>query len=159
GIFDVAKGLLQQEFNSGNKAEACYYLGNISFLENKKDSARFYFNEGLKANPLYSQNTIGILMLDMNGMDPELVDASLTKIIKDKINKKNIAIPIAASYAFLYNNNTEKANVYFDKAKSVNSKSPDLFLLKGDIVILKQQSYTIQIARKLTSNLQRFIKI
>lgn len=134
GIFDVAKGLLQQELTTGTKAEACYYLGNISFLENKKDSARFYFNEGLKANSLYSQNAIGIIMLDMNGMDPKLVDASLTKIIKDKKNKKNIAIPIAASYAYLYNNKTDKAIVYQDKAKSVNSKSPELFLLKGDIV-------------------------
>lgn len=136
GIFDVAKGLLQQEFISGNKAEASYYLGNISFLENKKDSAKYYFNEGLKANPLYSQNAIGILMLDMNGMDPKFVDESLTKIIKDKINKKNIAIPIAASYAFLFNNNIEKANIYLEKARSINSKSPDLFLLKGDIVAI-----------------------
>lgn len=134
GAFDVAKGLLQQEFNSENRAEASYYLGNISFLEDKKDSARFYFNEGLKANPLYSQNSIGIIMLDMKGMDPELVDESLNKIIKDKNNKKNIAITIAASYAFLYNNNTEKANDYLDKARLINSKSAELFVLKGDIV-------------------------
>ena len=36
GIYDIAKGLLQQEYLSENKAEASYYLGNIYFIENKR---------------------------------------------------------------------------------------------------------------------------
>jgi len=134
GILDVAKVLLKQEFVSGNKAESSYYLGNIYFLENKKDSARYYFNEGLKSDPLFSLNAIGVIMLDMNSMDSKLVDEALQKIIKDKNNKKKIAVPVAASYAFLYTNNMAKATEYMEKARAINSKSSELFLLKGDIL-------------------------
>jgi len=135
GFSDIAKNLLLQDFNSGNKkVEASYYLGNIFFNENKIDSAKFYFNEGLKAEPTSAFNNIGLIMIGMNSADPKVLTATLTKIIKDKLNKKNIAVPIAISYAYLYNKNTAKALEYWDKARSVNSKNADLYMLKGDIL-------------------------
>lgn len=135
GFPDIAKNILLQEFNSGNnKVDASYYLGNIYFNENKIDSAKYYFNEGLKANPTSAINTIGTLMIGMNSADPKVLTATLTKIIKDKLNKKNVAVPIAVSYAYLYNKNTAKALEYWDKARSVNSKNAELYMLKGDIL-------------------------
>lgn len=134
GIYDIAKSKLKQEYALENKAEACYYLGNIYFNENNKDSARIYFNEGLIANPQYMQNSVGLIMLDMNGMDPKILTSKIDAILKNKINKKSIELPIAVSYAFLYNNNIEKANFYQKLAQKINPKSPNLFLLKGDIV-------------------------
>jgi len=132
GIYDIAKSKLKQELLLDNKAEACYYLGNIYFVENKKDSARFYFNEGLAANPQYMQNSIGLIMLDMNGSEPKQITSKMDVILKT--NKKNIELPIAASYAFLYTNNIEQANLYQKLAQKINPKSPSLYLLKGDIV-------------------------
>ena len=45
GFSDIAKNILLQDLKSGgNKAEVCYYLGNIYFVDNKADSAAFYFN-------------------------------------------------------------------------------------------------------------------
>ncbi len=135
GFSDIAKNILLQDLKSGgNKAEVCYYLGNIYFIDNKADSAAFYFNEGLKADPLNSLNTIGNIMLTLKNMEPKVADATFGKILKLKPNKKNIAIPIAIGYAYLYTGNTVKALEYVNKARSVNSKSPDLYVLKGDIL-------------------------
>jgi len=131
----IAKNILLQDFNAGsNKDEASYYLGNIYFNENKIDSAKYFFNEGLKANPLSSLNSIGSIMLTLKSTDPKIATASLMKIIKDKANKKNIVIPIAVSYAYLYIGDVNKALEYWNKARSVNSKSAELFVLKGDIL-------------------------
>lgn len=135
GFSEIAKNILLQDLNSSaNKAEVCYYLGNIYFVENKVDSAAYYFSQGLKADPLNSLNTIGNTMLTLKNMDPKVADATFTKILKLKPNKKKIAIPIAVSYAFFYVNNTAKALEYQNRARSINSKSPDLYVLKGDIL-------------------------
>ena len=135
GFPDIAKNILLQEFKTGNnKPEVCYYLGNISFLENKPDSAKYYFNEGLKADPTSALNSIGLIMVDMKSLDPELATESLSKIIKDKKNKKDILVPIAAAYSYLYNKDQVKAMEYYDLARTINTKSPDLYVLKGDIL-------------------------
>lgn len=136
GVLDEAKILLKQELNSASKAEACYYLGNIYFTENLKDSAQFFFNEGLKSNPLYSQNSIGLLMLDLKSKDSKVMEKTIMDIVKDSKNKKNIDVAIAASYAYFFNGITDKAIVFQNLAKSINAKSPDLFLLKGDMMAL-----------------------
>ncbi|MFZ4581967.1 MAG: tetratricopeptide repeat protein [Paludibacter sp.] len=131
----IAKNILLQDFNAGsNKEEASYYLGNIYFNESKIDSAKYFFNEGLKANPMSALNSIGTIMLTLKSTDPKIATASLMKIMKDKANKKNIAIPIAISYAYLYIGDASKALEYWNKARSVNSKSAELFVLKGDIL-------------------------
>lgn len=135
GFPDIAKNILSQDFSAGNnKVEVSYYLGNISFLENKPDSAKYYFNEGLKADPTSALNSIGLIMVDMKSLDPKVVTANLSKIVKDKKNKKNIAVAIAAAYAYLYNKDYVKAMEYYDLARTVSTKSPDLYVLKGDIL-------------------------
>jgi tetratricopeptide (TPR) repeat protein len=132
----IAKDILLKDFNSNiNKEEAAYYLGNICFNENKPDSAKYYFDEGLKTNPLSALNTIGNIMLTIKGGDPKAVAANFTKVIKDKANKKNIAVSIAVSYAYLYNNDLTKALEFWEKARSINSKSAELYVLKGDILV------------------------
>lgn len=135
GFSEIAKNIFLQDLKSAsNKAEICYYLGNIYFVDSKVDSAAYYFNEGTKADPLNSLNAIGTIMLTLKQMPPKVADATLNKILKLKPNKKNIAIPIAVSYAYFYTNNTAKALEYQNRARSVNSKHPDLYILKGDIM-------------------------
>lgn len=74
---DRAKIILQRTFNdaSTNKAEACYYLGEIYSGMQKNDSAMYYYKEGIKIDPLYPFNKIGEakLMLKSNTKGAESI--------------------------------------------------------------------------------------
>lgn len=136
GFPDVAKAILLADFKNepAAKAENSFYLGNVFFLENNADSASYYFNAGLAADPLYPQNQIGLIMLKMKTMDAKALDAELTKIVKEKKNKKNVDLLVAIGYAFLYNGLDNKALEYQTLAKEVAPKNPIVSILKGDIV-------------------------
>jgi tetratricopeptide (TPR) repeat protein len=136
GFPDVAKNILLSDINNdlSLKAENCFYLGNTYFLENNVDSATYYFNEGLKVNPLYAYNRLGLLMLKMKTAKESELNAEIKSIISDKKNKKDIGIYISISYAYLYCGMNSKALEMQMKAKSINSKSPLVYVLYGDIV-------------------------
>mgnify|MGYP001587825557 CR=1 FL=1 len=49
-------------------AELWYYLGNVHYILEQKDSARLVFNKGVSVNPMIASNYIGIgkILLDEN---------------------------------------------------------------------------------------------
>src|SRR5674476_129117 len=110
GFPDVAKPLLLQELTSDSltRAETCFYLGNIYFRDQQADSAAYYFNKGLVTDPTYAQNTIGLDMLKLKS-SPEATGLEIEKLLKDRANRKNVDVFIAASRAYLANGLTDKA--------------------------------------------------
>ena len=138
GFPEVAKPLLLQELtvDPSTQAEVCFYLGNLYFGENKPDSASFYFNKGLVANPIYALNTIGLNMLKLKS-SPEVAGLEIDKLLKDKANKKNVDVFIAAGRAYLVNGLIEKAIEYQEKAKEIKSKYAPVSVLLGDIELAK----------------------
>jgi tetratricopeptide (TPR) repeat protein len=140
GFLDDAKPLLISEIKSdpANNAEEYFYLGNIYFNQNKPDSAEICFKNGLAADPTYSQNQVGLIMLRMKN-DPQGTDLELKNLLKLKQNKKNVDLYIAISYAYLYNNMEEKALYYQSKARGINSKYAGVYVLLGDILAPKNR--------------------
>lgn len=141
GFSQVAKPLLLEEMNSAAQpvAETCFYLGNIYFEENQKDSAAFYFNKGLVADPLFAMNTIGLNMLKLKSA-PEAAGLEIDNLLKNKANKKNVDVFIAAGRAYLVNGMLDKAIQYQEVAKKMKSKYAPVYVLLGDIELAKENT-------------------
>jgi len=116
--------------SSTNKAEVCYYLGEIYVAENKSDSASYYFTAGNDANPNYILNEVGIAKLQFKN-NKGVADASLKKIA-DK-NKKRADVLVAVAKAYFENGMKEKAFENIENAKKANKKYAEAYVLEGDI--------------------------
>lgn len=75
-----------------DKAETCYYLGEVYSDLNMKDSAAYYYKEGLVADPDYVFNSIGELKLGLKENPNQ--DSAFDGFFTGK-NKKNPLIYIA----------------------------------------------------------------
>ncbi|MDR2841048.1 MAG: hypothetical protein LBV75_07275, partial [Paludibacter sp.] len=138
GFPDVAKPILLSELTTEqNVAEIAYYLGNTYFLENDFDNAANYFAKGIVADPGYPFNEIGQAMLTMKSTPIKEMDAKIKAIINNKAYKaykKNPQLYVAIAYAYLYNELNNKALEYQAKAKSFGSKTPEVYIVWGDIL-------------------------
>lgn len=131
GMYREAKDALIESLKSGesDKAEVCYYLGELYAQQNMKDSAAYYYKEGLVANPEYVFNAIGELKLNLAN-NPN-ADKAFSGFITGK-NKKNPAIYAAIARAYLPVSDT-KAKEYLELAKGIGPKAPEVFILEGDM--------------------------
>lgn len=139
GFPQVAKPLLISEISSdpATRAETCFNLGNIYFCDNQKDSAAYYFNKGLTADPLNSMNSIGLTMLKVKS-DAKAAETEFANILKLKQNKKNVDLVIAVANAYLFNGVVDQAIVYQEKAKEIKTKYAPVYVLLGDIELAKK---------------------
>ena len=137
GMYGEAKKEMLANLQSGktDKAEVCYYLGELYSAQNMKDSAAYYYKEGIVADPDYVLNSIGELKLDLAN-NPN-ADKAFSGFLTGK-NKKNPAVYIAIARAYLPVS-TAKAMEYMEQARAVAPKSPDVFILEGDILAAKKQ--------------------
>ena len=137
GMYGEAKKELLANLQSGktDNAEVCYYLGELYSAQNMKDSAAYYYKEGIVADPDYVLNSIGELKLDLAN-NPN-ADKAFSGFLTGK-NKKNPAVYIAIARAYLPVS-TAKAMEYMEQARAVAPKSPDVFILEGDILAAKKQ--------------------
>jgi tetratricopeptide (TPR) repeat protein len=135
----VAKPLLISEIetNASSRAEACFNLGNIYFSDNQLDSAAFYFNKGLVADPLNSLNSIGLTMLKIKA-DVKAAELEFINILKLKQNKKNVDIYLAIANAYLFNGVLDNAVIYQEKAKNIKTKYAPVYVVLGDIELAKK---------------------
>jgi len=126
----VAKPLLiaEIESNAASRAETCFNLGNIYFSDNKSDSAAYYFNKGLAADPANSLNSIGLTMLKIKS-DPTTAETEFKNILKLKQNKKNLDIYIAIGNAYLFNGSLDNAVAYQEKAKEIKTKDAEVYVV------------------------------
>jgi tetratricopeptide (TPR) repeat protein len=141
GFPQVAKSLLLDELNTSkeNHADVCFYLGNIYFEENKKDSAALYFNKGLVADPLNSLNTVGLSMLKIKA-NQQAAELEINNALKAKNNKGNVDLIIAAGRAFLVNGVLDKAVLYQEQAKKIKPKYAPVYVLLGDVELAKSNT-------------------
>ena len=108
GMLDEAKAVLLANLQNDkvDKAETCYFLGEVYSDLNMKDSAAYYYKEGLVADPDYVFNSIGELKLGLKENPNQ--DSAFDGFFTGK-NKKNPLIYIAVARAYL--------PVSIDKAK------------------------------------------
>ncbi|MFA6333942.1 MAG: tetratricopeptide repeat protein [Bacteroidales bacterium] len=135
GLLNTAKSILKDNIQKGdvNQAEACYYLGEIYYDSNSPDSASYYYKEGIKANPLYAFNLIGDAKLTLKS-NPVEAGKVISTILKAKTARKDPALWIAAAKAYFTSGaSKEKALEYLEKAKTIDPKYAETYVLEGDI--------------------------
>ena len=115
GMLDEAKAVLLANLQNDkvDKAETCYYLGEVYSDLNMKDSAAYYYKEGLVADPDYVFNSIGELKLGLKENPNQ--DSAFDGFFTGK-NKKNPLIYIAVARAYLPVS-IDKAKEYMEKAQ------------------------------------------
>jgi tetratricopeptide (TPR) repeat protein len=151
GVYRASKAFFLKQWNNGNtspeeKAEACYYLGEIYLKLNQPDSASIYYNKGLEVLPTDPFNKIGVSKLTLKEFSSkEALTKEMAKTISEvfndaiKTNKKDIRIPLAVAEAYAYAGDYNKAVEYIKQAKKVNAKSGLPYMLEGDITLYKNQ--------------------
>ncbi|MDD3107698.1 MAG: tetratricopeptide repeat protein [Alistipes sp.] len=127
---DAKRALINElQDEKSNKAEVNFYLGEIYFDQHKSDSASYYYQQGLAADPAYVLNAIGNLKVNLkNNPDAE---KAFSGLLTGK-NKKNPAIYVAIARAYMPVSKP-KAQQYLELAKSVGPKSPEVYVLEGDM--------------------------
>ncbi len=140
GFPKQAKALLFQELssNASNSAEACYFLGNVYFGENKSDSALYYYKKGLSYDAESALNNIGLAKLQIKSNQVQAKEA-IDNVLKGK-NKKNVDLIIEAGRAYLENGQLLAANDYLERAQNVTRKYAPVFVLAGDIFEAKKDA-------------------
>ena len=148
GMYGEAKKELLANLQSGktDKAEVCYYLGELYSAQNMKDSAAYYYKEGIVADPDYVLNSIGELKLDLAN-NPN-ADKAFSGFLTGK-NKKNPAVYIAIARAYLPVS-TAKAMEYMEPLKSSTAMRR---------AATSRLSISITNARRLISNTPRFTAV
>ncbi|MEG1188572.1 MAG: tetratricopeptide repeat protein [Bacteroidales bacterium] len=140
-LFESANKLLQQKLLSSgatndDKAEACFYLGNIALKTQKADSAGYYFSKAKEFEPgsPYAFIGDGILVLSK---DKKQAEAYFDEALSGK-NKKDpfIAIVVARAY---FDNNTNDYQEMVSEMKDKYDKLPDIYILEGDIMCHQQK--------------------
>ena len=80
--------------------------------------------------------------------NPEQAEDLAKDLTKGK-NKKNVALMIAISRAYLDAGNIEEAEKYQGKAQSANKEEGDVWVLKGDIEVIKKDAGKADCCRKI----------
>ena len=142
GKYDVAKAnsykLLKKYPNDG---ENYYNLGKIHLLENRQDSAVFYFKNGLRVKKSAAINNLGLAEVALNnGKEKEA--RSKFNGATFNLNKKDISIYMLAAQASLdaKNKDIKRATDFANKALAIKPESVEVLVLLGDIHLADKAS-------------------
>lgn len=132
GFSRQAKKLLLKDLITGtaNKAETCYYLGNVYYGESMNDSASYYYNEGLKADPTFVYNQVGLAKLQIKSNAAQASE-TFEGLLKGK-NKKNVDLMIEVGQAYLSAGLFDTAFSYETRAETLKNKYAPVYVFKGD---------------------------
>ena len=129
-------GILKQD---PNNAGAWFYLGQIAFLDDKLDSAAWYFGKakGVSSDNYYSLVGAGIVQLEQNKAAE--ADKSFAKAKKSVRGAEIPAVLALIGNAYLQANhpNPDKAAAAYLAARDLDNKNPRYFVGYGDALLAK----------------------
>lgn len=137
GNFVLAKKYLLKDLNGANKDQAYYLLGKNYLNQGYKDSAAIYYQKGLQVNPENAFAYVGLGEIALSNGDTKSAEANFKKAKSISSEKKNPALWMAiyAAYMNQATPNTEDANDYLNKAKSINKNFAGIYITEGDILL------------------------
>lgn len=133
GELKVAKEIFEKQVNQ-SPAEAYYYLGEVAYREGNMADAKSNYEKGLAASPDYVLNNVGLGKLLLK-TDTKAGENLLSDVAKKE--KKNVQVLVAIAQAYYDNNLADKGAKIIEDAKKADKKSPDIYLLEGDLVSKK----------------------
>jgi tetratricopeptide (TPR) repeat protein len=133
GMYETAKAFLLEGIQSAATAEAYYYLGDTYLMLNKEDSASYYFQQSIAANPEYFLPLVGEGKRLLKKNDVAAAEELFKQAIK--ADKKNPAIYTAIASAYVEYNLPDKAPAMYEKARSGKTKNyPPSYIVEGDML-------------------------
>ena len=135
GMYSVAQRFFKAQPPSG---ESYYYLGEIAYIEEKLDSASYYYDLGLTSDPPFMLGYVGKgkLMLKVNIKEAE---ATMQKAFTDKASKKDPAIYTAIGSAYAANKMIDKAKDYFKQARSIDKNYAGSYIAEGNMLMADEK--------------------
>ena len=141
GQYDVAKKELYKLIKSQpNQGGNFYRLGTIHLNEQNKDSANYYFKQGLRTYKNANINNLGIAKLSLLEMKD--------KEAKSKFNAATLELPlgdfqtyidIAHAYMYAPKPDFEAALQFVGAALLVNKDTPEPHIARGDIYFAEKR--------------------
>lgn len=132
--YEKAKVSLKTMINSdSNNGLATFLLGNIYIKQEELDSAKLYYDKGLKCKNDANFNYIGIGHLELIKKMKPIAELNF-KLAMDEMGKKEIDEYVYIAYAHmrLENPDYKLALSFLERAKAVNPTDPNVLLAFGD---------------------------
>lgn len=138
-----AKELLTRALNNAgtDKSVAYYYLGMIALDENNKSEATKNFDQGIKANPDYAYNYVGLGQLALAAGNQKEAEDLFKKA--EKLSKKDASLDVAIARAYdqvdpvKYQKQVLKT---IEKARRHEMENPDIYIFEGDQLRVKRDA-------------------
>lgn len=132
--FEKAKSILKKVLvTKPENGKSAFLLGNIYLIQNIADSAKIYFQKGLKAANDSKLNYIGLGQLDLDNGNLTAAQANFD-LATQEVKKKDIEPYVYVGKAYMNANNPDytKALVILNKAKLLKPQDAQLQLVLGD---------------------------
>lgn len=134
-LYGAAKLFFLQQTNqsASDQAENYYYLGQTYYQLNQEDSASYYYQKAIDLFPEYPFGYIGAGMLQLKEGNAKAADDLFKKANNFAKKDPSVQTTIAEVYVLVgdYNN----ANIALDKARKINSKFSDIYIVEGDMLM------------------------
>ena len=132
--FEKAKSILKKVLvTKPENGKSAFLLGNIYLAQNIADSAKIYFQKGLKAANDSKLNYIGLGQLDLDNGNLTAAQSNFD-LATQEVKKKDIEPYVYVGKAYMNANKPDytKALVVLNKAKLLKPQDAQLQLVLGD---------------------------
>ncbi len=132
--FEKAKSILKKVLvTKPENGKSAFLLGNIYLAQNIADSAKIYFQKGLKAANDSKLNYIGLGQLDLDNGNLTAAQSNFD-LATQEVKKKDIEPYVYVGKAYMNANKPDytKALVVLNKAKLLKTQDAQLLLVLGD---------------------------
>ena len=132
GLYDAAKIFFMQQTNlSGTeRAENYFYLGQVHFMLNQVDSARYFYQKAVDTDPEYPFGYVGLGRLELKN-NPKAAEDFFKKAVGLAKKDASVATTIAEVYAAA--GNRTAADDFLERARKIDKKYPGIFIAMGDM--------------------------
>jgi tetratricopeptide (TPR) repeat protein len=136
--YSAAVAHFNSMLNSGDKAQAYFYLGDIYFLNDKMDSARTSYLKGANADPDFALNYAGLAKVSVVTKDDAGIESNFNRA-KDIGGEDNPQLYIILSEGYSHSSvkNYDKAIELLSNAVRSKKKNIDAFLHMGNAQLSK----------------------
>lgn len=123
---------------SQNNPDAYFYLGELAYLDEKPDSAKYFYNKGITANTKSAINYIGLGKLSLDKKNNSEAKKNFDQAIKySKSKDANIFYLIGKACVDAENRDLDQAITNLSKARDMDPKQSDYWSVLGDAYYFK----------------------
>jgi tetratricopeptide (TPR) repeat protein len=134
--YNQAKQYFSNFLKGDTKAQANFYLGEISFLQEKNDSARSFYSKGIQADKEFPLNYAGLAKVSLAEKKTSEANQNQEQAIEvgDESNAQ-VYVVLADGYSKI--KNYDKAVELLNEALKINPKQVSAYIALGNIYLAR----------------------